>query len=99
MKHKIAFYGENRLQNHFFHKITKHADFKYGSGRERLRLVILKLNFWEYIDGVLKIKVNFGTLMNLFISEIDTICKLFIDEYLQNMIDKHLIDLKIIRNG
>ena len=41
--------------------------------RDRFRVVILKLNFKEYIDGVLKSKVNFEFLVNLFISENDRI--------------------------
>ena len=41
--------------------------------RDRFRVVILKLNSKEYIDGVLKSKVNFEFLVNLFISENDRI--------------------------
>ena len=41
--------------------------------RDRFRVVILKLNSKEYIDGVLKSKVNFEFLLNLFVSENDRI--------------------------
>ena len=41
--------------------------------RDRFRVVILKLNSKEYIDGVLKSKVNFEFLVNLFVSENDRI--------------------------
>ena len=64
--------------------------------RDRSRLVILGLNSKEYIDGVLKSRVNFEFLINLFISENDRIHKFFMDEYHRKMIDKHLINLKII---
>ena len=67
-----------------------------GLFRDRFRHVFLMLNFREYIDGVLKTEVNFEFLLNLFASEIDTIHKFYIDEYHQKMIDKHLINLKII---
>ena len=43
------------------------------AGRDRFRVVILKLNSKEYIDGVLKSKVNFEFLVNLFVSENDRI--------------------------
>ena len=64
--------------------------------RDRFRVVILKLNSKEYIDGVLKSRVNFEFLINLFISENDRIHKFFMDECHRKMIDKHLINLKII---
>ena len=67
--------------------------------RDRFRHVFSRLNFREYIDGVLKTAVNFEFLLNLFVSEIDTICKFFINEYHQKMIDKHLINLKIIKKA
>ena len=41
--------------------------------RDRFRVVILKLNSKEYKDGVLKSKVNFEFLVNLFVSENDRI--------------------------
>ena len=41
--------------------------------RDRFRVVILKLNSKEYVDGVLKSKVNFEFLVNLFVSENDRI--------------------------
>ena len=41
--------------------------------RDRFRVVILKLNSKKYIDGVLKSKVNFEFLVNLFVSENDRI--------------------------
>ena len=47
--------------------------------RDRFRVVILKLNSKEYIDGVLKSKVNFEFLVNLFISENDRNHMFFID--------------------
>ena len=43
------------------------------TNRDRFRVVILKLNSKEYIDGVLKSKVNFEFLVNLFVSENDRI--------------------------
>ena len=49
------------------------AFFYFLSGRDRLRVVILKINSKEYIDGVLKSKVNFEFLVNLFVSENDRI--------------------------
>ena len=67
--------------------------------RDRFRVVISKLNSKEYIDGVLKSKVNFEFLINLYISENDRIHKFFMDEYHQKMIETQLINLKIIWNG
>ena len=64
--------------------------------RDRFRVVILKLNSKEYIDGILKSKVNFKFLVNLFVSEHDRIHWFLMDEYHQKMIDKHLNNLKII---
>ena len=46
---------------------------KIRQHRDRFRVVILKLNSKEYIDGVLKSKVNFEFLVNLFVSENDRI--------------------------
>ena len=43
------------------------------STRDRFRVVILKLNSKKYIDGILKSKVNFEFLVNLFVSENDRI--------------------------
>ena len=67
-----------------------------GSNRDRFRVVILGLISKEYIDGILKSKVNFEFLINLFISENDRIYKFFMDIYHQKMIDTHLINLQII---
>ena len=55
---------------HSLKPIWIHSKIK---GRDRSRVVILKLNFKEYIDGVLKSKVNFEFLVNLFVSENDRI--------------------------
>ena len=44
-----------------------------AKGRDRFRVVILELIPKKYIDGVLKSKVNFEFLVNLFVSENDRI--------------------------
>ena len=69
---------------------------KVVTNRDRFRVVILKLNSKEYIDGILKSKVNFKFLVNLFVSEHDRIHWFLMDQYHQKMIDKHLNNLKII---
>ena len=51
----------------------KRDNFQDTTTRDRFRVVILKLNSKEYIDGVLKSKVNFEFLVNLFVSENDRI--------------------------
>ena len=53
--------------------MTAHLQKNSLQFRDRFRVVILKLNSKEYIDGVLKSKVNFEFLVNLFVSENDRI--------------------------